>query len=249
MRADVKRGLGLLALGAVLAACSPEPARRAEADPQAPAGWARPPRIEAVQHAQASLIFSGSAEPGGRVVLRSDSGQAYAAAADARGRFDIRMTAPRGDLVLRPETQVGQDAAPSPDRLLILDGGRGPIAVLRAGGPTRRLDAAPLLGAVDSDGRLRLASGVHRGAGPLEVTAGGETLRVAPDAQGRWSVVLGPVGGPDEIRVGQGAFAWPGEGALSDTLRVERAGAGWRVAWSGPAGARQSTWLPEAAVR
>lgn len=242
-----KTGMAAL-LGALATACAPPAApQRIEADNAAAAGWTRPPAILSVQRAAASLIFTGEAEPGARVVLRSDSGAAYAAAADGRGRFEIRMTAPAGDLWLRPETQVGQDAAPSPDRLLIVGGGRGPIAILRTGGPTRRLDRAPALGAVDSDGRMRLASGRAAGTAPVLVQAAGESVRVTPDAEGRWSLMLRPSDGPDEIQAGGGRFAWPGEAGPGGVPRVERAGQGWRIAWTGAAGARQSTWLPDAA--
>lgn len=229
-----------------LAACSPSAAPQTpRVQAEAPAGWTRPPAIAAVQGTQGSLVFTGQAEPGARVVLRGESGAAYAAAADDRGRFEIRMAPPAGDLLLRPETQVGQDAALSPDRLLIVAGGRGPIAILRPGGPTRRLDRAPALGAIDSDGRMRLASG--RSSSAVELQAAGESGRVTPDSSGRWSLALAPSAGPDEIRVGVRTFAWPGEGAAGGSLRVERAGEGWRVVWTGPAGARQSTWLPDAA--
>jgi hypothetical protein len=231
------------------AACSPSAAPEPEKarGPAAVEGWARPPMIRSVQRAPGGLVFTGQAEPGARVVLRSDSGPAYAAAADDRGRFEIRMTPPAGDLLLRPETQVGQDAAPAPERLLIVAGGRGPVAILRAGGATRRLDRAPALGAVDSDGRMRLVSGRGAPAGaPVDLQAGGETGRATPDASGRWTLVLTPSAGPDEIRVGGRTFTWPGDGAAGAALRVERAGAGWRVVWSGPAGGRQTTWLPDA---
>ena len=184
-------------LVALMTACNaPAPPQRAEAPDAAASGWTRPPAILSVRRASASLVFTGEAEPGTRVVLRNDSGAAYAAAADGRGRFEIRMAAPAGDLWLQPETQIGQDAAPSPDRLLIVAGGRGPIAILRSGGPTRRLDRAPVLGAVDSDGRMRLASGPATGTVPIEVQAGGESVRVTP-AAGRWSLMLRPASAPD----------------------------------------------------
>ena len=242
--------MATMVLGCVaVAACSPsETPRTAEAREEPAAGWTRPPAISAVQRAQGALIFTGEAEPGARVVLRSDSGAAYAAAADEAGRFEIRMAAPAADLLLRPETQIGQDAAPSPDRLLILAGGRGPIVILRAGGSTRRLDPAPALGAVDSDGRMRLASGQSpTGAAPIPLQTGGESGEVTPDSTGRWRLVLTPSVGPDTIRVGDQSFVWPGDGAGGDAMRVERAGQGWRVIWSGPGGARQATWLPDAA--
>ncbi len=234
-------------LVALTTACqAPLPPEQTEAPGTAAPGWTRPPAILSVRRDSASLVFSGEAEPDARVVLRNDSGAAYAAAADGRGRFEIRMAAPAGDLWLQPETQIGQDAAPSPDRLLIVAGGRGPIAILRSGGPTRRLDGAPVLGAVDSDGRMRLASGEAAGTVPIEVQAGGESVRVTP-AGGRWSLMLRPANGPDEIEVGGSRFDWPGESGSGVVPRVERAGPGWRAVWTGAGGARQTTWLPDPA--
>ena len=249
-RAMFSKAAIAVALCAAGAACSPPapPAAEKARVPAAVGGWTRPPMIRSVRRLPDGLVFSGRAEPGARVVLRSDSGPAHAAAADDQGRFEIRMTAPVGDLLLRPEIQVGQDAAPAPERLLIIAGGKGPVAILRPGGATRRLDRAPVLAAVDSDGRMRLASGLSTAAGePVEVSAAGEGGAVKSDATGRWSLVLGPSAGPDEIRVGGRAFTWPGEGVADAGVgtRVERAGAGWRVVWSGPAGGRQTTWLPD----
>lgn len=230
-----------------LGGCMPEPERPTHDAAGNATGWTQPPRIDAVRHAQATLIFSGEAEPGARVVLRNDEGAAYAAAADPDGRFEIRMAIPSGSLLLRPETQVGQDAAASPDRLLILDGGRGPIAVLRSGGPSRRLDAAPVLGAIDSDDQSLLASGRTGAPGQaVAVSAGADALQVESGQGGRWSVVLGAIAANGVVRVGEAAFVWPGPGASGADFQVERAGQGWRIGWTGSRGARQWTWLPDA---
>ena len=122
--------------------------------------------------------------------------------------------------------------------------------VLRPGGPTRRLDAAPALGAIDSDGRMRLASGrTAVGKVRIEVQSGGETVQVAPDAEGRWSVLLPPRDGPEPIRVDGRELLWPGEAAGSGDLTVERLDSGWRIRWTGPGRAAQTTWLPAPAVR
>ena len=228
-----------------LAACAGPPAEDTrKAVPAADSGWSRTPHIAAARPTPGGLAIAGAAEPGARVVLRSAAGDAYAAAADARGRFEIRIAAPAGPLLLRPETQIGQDAAESPDRLLILDGGRGPVAVLRAGGPARRLDAAPALGAVDSDGRSVLASGRSETPDqPVAVSAGSAAAQVRPPPDGRWSVLL-PATAGETFRVDGAAFVWPGPGGAAGELQVERIGGGWRIGWSGPGGARQWTWLP-----
>ena len=242
-RAILSMAAALLAGG--VAGCSPSPPERTAGDAQAERDWARPPVIERAERNGSALAISGVADPEARVVLRGDDGAAFAATADSRGGFEIRLPAPSGHLLLRAETQVGQDAAPSPERLLVLAGGRGPIAVLRPGGPTRRLDAAPALGAIDSDGRMRLASGrAPAGTAAVEVQGGGETVQVVPEAGGRWSVILAARDGPDRIRVAGRDFPWPGEAAGSGDLAVERLEAGWRIRWAGPGGAAQTTWLP-----
>ncbi len=246
-RAMLSMAAAVLAGGA--GACSPSPPERTANDAEAAREWARPPVIERVDRKASGLTISGVADPGARVVLRGDDGAAFAATADSRGGFEIGVPAPSGHLLLRAETQVGQDAAPSPDRLLILEQGRGPIAVLRPGGATRRLDAAPVLGAIDSDGRMRLASGrVPAGTEALEVQSGGETVQVVPDAGGRWSVILAARDGPDHIRVAGRDFPWPGDAAGSPALTAERMDAGWRIRWAGPGAAGQTTWLPNPAA-
>ena len=202
-----------LLLSAASASCSPPTTPEAETarGPASVEGWTRPPMIRSVQRVPGGLVFTGQAEPGARVVLRSDTGPAHAAAANNQGRFEIRITAPTGNLLLRPETQVGQDAAPAPERLLIVAGGQGPVAILRTGGPTRRLDRGPALGAVDSDGRMRLASGRSApGGAPVELEAGG-----SPDASYRTQRAAGvwcwPLP-PDRTRSASAGGPSPGRG-------------------------------------
>jgi hypothetical protein len=207
-------------------------------------GWSRTPEIHSVRLAQEALTFTGVAEPRARVVLRSVGGSAYAAAADDQGRFEIRIAAPDGPLILQPERQVGQHASASPDRLLILDGGRGPVAILRSGGATQRLDTAPVLGAVDSDGRSVIASG--RSGTSLEAVAvetGGETVRVRPGPDGAWSALL-PIAPDQLLMIGGEEFIWPGQGREGSELLVERLERGWRIGWTSAGNARQWTWLP-----
>lgn len=242
--------LGAVVLAGGVAACSPTPPEKTADEAEAAREWARPPAIAKVERAGAALAVSGVADPGARVVLRGDNGAAFAATADSNGHFEVRVPRQVGHVVLRPETQVGQDAAASPDRLLILEGGEGPVAVLRPGGATRRLDAAPALGAVDSDGRMRLASGrVTAETRTIEVQNGEETVQVVPDSRGRWNVILPPRDGPDAIRVAGREFLWPGDAGGPRDFAVERLASGWRIRWTGPGAARQTTWLPDPAGR
>ncbi|OGN44999.1 MAG: hypothetical protein A2623_02405 [Caulobacterales bacterium RIFCSPHIGHO2_01_FULL_70_19] len=236
---------GALFLG--MTACSGPPGQPAAGSaPQEGGGWTRTPAILAIRPVEGGLVVTGRAEPGGRVVLRNASGAAYAAAADAAGGFEIRIATSEAALLLRPEIQIGQDAAESPDRLLILGGGRGPVAVLGVGRPALRLDAAPALGAVDSDGRSALVSGRSTDDEPVTVAAGGPPTRLQPGPGGRWSVLTAAAPG-EVIRVNGRDFVWPGPGDTAPGgLQVERDAGGWRVGWTGPGGARQWTWLPVA---
>ena len=182
------------------------------------------------------------------MVLRSAGGAAYAAVANAEGLFEIRMDAPTSDLWLRPETQVGQNAMTSPGTLLIPAGGTGPFAVLRPGGPTRRLDQAPALAAIDSDSEARRLSGrTTAGNQTLSILVGDVSMQVFPDAAGYWDVVLGPEAAGNHIVVGDQTFTWPGsaETRLGQAPFRERAGQGWRIVWS-EAGAVQTVWMPDA---
>ena len=61
-------------------------------------------------------------------------------------------------------------------------------------------------------------------------------VRAGPD--GGWSLAVDGVG-PRRIVVEGDVFGYPGGGVAG------RAGEGWRVDWTAPDGARQSTWLPD----
>lgn len=236
-----------LSLGLV-SACS-EPGPVAAPTPSGPASnWTAPPRITGVMVTADGLLVRGLAEPGGRVVLRREAGAAYAASSDVEGRFEIQVAAPIEDLMLTPEAQVGQDAVPAPERLLILRGGSGPIVLLRPGRASLRLDAAPILGAVDSDGRVLLASGrTGRTTRTVPVAVGdGPVMAVTPDEDGYWTAVLNrPGGGGATVHIRDAAFSYPGDSTpAAGAFAVERAGWGWRVSWKSAAGAPQTTWLP-----
>lgn len=228
-----------LSMASGLAACGDRAAETGAVEGAATSGWAIPPRIDSVVWTQGSLIFKGQAQPGGRVVLRGADGAAYAAVADDKGGFDIRMATPTGFVMLTPETQVGQEASPAPQRLVILDGGRGPVALLTPGAPARRLTTTPTLGAVDADGRSTLVSGRSAPDGEVSVQIDDRSpVAVRAGHDGGWSLRTDGVGAR-RITVEGDAFAYPGAGPSG------RAGEGWRVDWAAPDGARQSTWLPD----
>lgn len=239
-----KRLLSLILPLALLAACSGEGAGPEKAPGQAVSAWATPPRVQTVIRTAGGLTVTGHAAPGARVVLRGTDGMAFAASADDAGRFDIRMSAPAGDVLLTPETQTGQDAAPAPERLLIIAGGQGPIALLAPGAASVRLDGPGTLGAVDSDGRMLALSGRGPAEGVVDISLNGRPAVSAPiDAKGRWTATVGPSSGPARLGVGARVYAFPGDGGA--TAQANRAGAGWSVSWEVPAGGRQVTWLPD----
>ncbi|NBB50926.1 hypothetical protein GVN24_21830 [Rhizobium sp. CRIBSB] len=233
-----------LILGLPLAGCgSPEdgkttPSATAQSD------WIMSPVIEAVERAPDSLIFSGRGQPSGRIVLRGTDGIAFAAVADSSGRFDIRMAVPDGSMLLEPEAQVGQDAAPSPQRILIIDGGRGPIVLLKPGSASRRLDDAPVLAAVDADSRGILLSGRAAPGEEMRIAISDRpALMLIAGRDGRWTATLDG-SGARTIRVNDQSFAYPG--ASGDVQRkAVRAGTGWRMRWEMADGAAQEVWLPD----
>jgi hypothetical protein len=204
--------------------------------------WVQPPQVEAAMRDGTGVVVRGRAGPSARVVLRGADGAAVAVAADAAGRFELRVPAGTGDIRLTPEVQVGEDAAPSPETLLLIGGGAGPLLLIASGEPTRRLDGRGVLDAVDSDGAAVILSG--RTAGDLpSVLIDGARISVMRGPEGAWRA-MAPGGGAAVIEVDGARFAFPGFGAQSDYSPV-RAGDGWRLTWpTGPSG-RQTVWLPD----
>lgn len=239
--------VGVILSSMLSGGCSEQTTIPADPPPGSVSSWTAPPHIETVDQTPGVLIFRGVAQPGGRVVLRSTAGAAHASGADADGRFEIRMAVPDEDLMLYPEAQVGQDAIPAPERLLIIRGGRGPIVLLRSGRASRRLDQAPALAAIDSDGHVMLVSGQVAGSPQtVRVAVGdGPEIGASPDSHGHWTAVFNRVG-TVPVRLNGVVFTYPGDATpVATDMSVARAGAGWRVGWKGGTGAPQTTWLPD----
>jgi hypothetical protein len=236
-----RRIIAMGIVSALLSACTAggEDAARSEDAPEASA-WVRPPQIDGAVREGAILVVRGAAGPDARVVLRGADGAAVAVGADKAGRFELRMPAPAGDLRLTPEVQVGEDAAASPETLVVIKG--GPIVLIAAGEPTVRLDGRGALDAVDSDGQATVVSGRATGEPPA-VTGGGQRVQVLAGRDGDWRATRPGADAAFIVVEGQG-FDFPGVGAQSDFTPV-RAGEGWRLTWpTGPSG-RQTTWLPD----
>nr|WP_314526494.1 hypothetical protein [uncultured Brevundimonas sp.] len=235
----------LLAPGLMLSACS-----RGEGGAVGTSGtekaspWVRPPMIDGVTRAGGVLIVRGAADPNARVVLRAPDVAAVAVNADAAGRFELRLPPLHGDVRLTPEVQVGEDAAISPETLVVIQGGAGPVALIAAGQPTVRLDGSSVLNAVDSDGSTLVASG-PAGQNPPVVTIGGAEVDVAPAARGQWRAMIGRAGAAPITVAGQ-SFDYPGDGGGSG-FSIARAGQGWRIVWPVAPVGHQSAWLPDQA--
>jgi hypothetical protein len=230
-------------LVAAAAGCSKQGDSAAKAvDAPAASVWVQPPHVEAAMRDGAGVVVRGRAGPDARVVLRGADGAAVAVAADAAGRFELRVPAGTGDIRLTPEVQVGEDAAPSPETLVLVQAGRGPLFLIASGEPTRRLDGRGALDAVDSDGAAVILSGRTAG-GPPNVLIDGARTVVMQGTAGAWRATA-PGGGAVVIEVDGVRFAFPGFGSQSDFTPV-RAGDGWRLTWPTGTSGRQTVWLPD----
>lgn len=229
----------MLALGA-LAGCSPEPEGAGAPLAVSASAWGRPPEVVEAKLVEDLLTVRGHAEAGARVVFREAQGDAHAVVADAAGRFVLPIKLKAGFAVIRPEIQRGQETAPAPERLFIVRSTPHVIALLRNGRATRRLSPGPALDAIDASEGSALISG--RATAPVELVIGADTETVTPRG-GRWAQMIS-VAELAGLRVDGEAYAWPG--AASSIGVAERAGPGWRIGWTDDAGARQTTWLPDA---
>lgn len=239
-----RRIIVMVALAAMASACSSPVQQEAAAEGGASAAaWVQPPHIDGVVRDAGGLIVRGGTAPRARVVLRGQDGSAIAASADAAGRFELRLPPVAGDMQFTPEVQVGQDAAVSPETLVVIQGGAGPVVLIAAGEPTLRLDSRNPLDAVDTDGGAIIASG-HRGDAAPDVTIGGETVRPV-QGRGTWRA-MSSGGGATTIAVDGRSYAYPGAGGATG-FAVERIDAGWRLTWPVAPRGRQSTWLPDPA--
>lgn len=206
--------------------------------------WVRPPVIDGVSWTGGVLVVRGAAGPNARVVLRAVDAAAVAASADGAGRFEIRLPPQHGHVRLTPEVQVGEDAAVSPETLVVIHGGAGPVVLIAAGQPTLRLDSAGALDAVDSDGATLMASGQTDKAAPV-VVINGTDMTVASIGRGRWRAVTGRADAAT-ITVNGRSFAYPGAGDATG-FAIVRAGEGWRITWPVAPTGRQTAWLPDRA--
>lgn len=237
--------VSLAVLAAALAGCSPAPEEIKGQAQDAPTGWSQPPRIQSVEATSAGLLIRGQAGAEARVVLRDALGNAQAVSADAGGRFELTTPTPAAAALFSLAVQTGEETTAAPERLLVLDGGRGPIAVLLAGEASIRLDRSGPLGAVDTDGAVMILSGPLSDGRAPSLSLDGEALPDPGRAGPIWRIDAPRGSGPRRITVGNQSYGYPGDANATEPFRVERAGDGWRVGWSAPHGGRQTTWLPD----
>lgn len=234
-----------LALTAVAGCGRSDPADQAAASGEG-SGWIAAPQITGVTWSRSGPVVSGVAGPGARVVLRGEGAAAFAASADAAGRFEVHVAAPPQGLILTPEVQHGQNAAPGRQQLVLAPGETPLAALLAAGQASRRLGPGGPLDAVDGDGRGVLASGRAKQGEPVTLSNGrGDSVTPAVRADGRWEAAPpGVEDAPTVLSVGRRTYSYPGTGPLDG--QVERLEDGWRVTRRIEGGARQTSWFPDA---
>lgn len=209
-------------------------------------GWLAAPVIETASRSPGAVALQGRASPRSRVVLRGETDTAFAVSADDDGRFTIRMGGPAVDGLYVIEVQDGETAVPSPFRLLVAGDPSGPIALIGAGSPTRRLDPGTGLDVIDSDGRSRIASGRAAPGTSVSITiAGRSPLRATAGADGRWSVAVGGASGAASLTVDDLAYAYPGDGLIDGVDRLQRVEDGFGLRWSLSETAQQTSWFPD----
>lgn len=232
--------------GLTLAACGSSETRTANDEAVQGEAWLTPPVITGVEQRADGLIVRGDAAPGARVVLRTGQTAGFAASADKAGRFEIQMPSPDAALILIPEIQAGQMQTPGREQLLLIGGSAPLSALLSDGGASRRLGLAPLLDAVDGDGRGLVVSGRAEPGVEVTVMAGGMAVHAVAGDDRRWTASLSGVGDRSlDIKIGERVFDYPGPAGVADGLAT-RAGEGWRLTRALSPSARQTSWFPDA---
>ncbi|WP_409020751.1 hypothetical protein [Brevundimonas vesicularis] len=237
------------ALGCIFLAGCDSQEERASGPKRQDDGWTTAPRVETVLLKSSAATISGIATPDARVLLRGDEGEAYAVAADDRGRFVVTISLTDSHVMLTPEILQGQNTVRGPEHLLILT--EPGLAVMQTeGGSSRRLTPGPLLDAIDGDGQALIASGRARPQETVRVSVPGRyetAIRVGDN--GRWVASLAGIA--DEavtVMVNNQAFAYPGPAGGLDgksSFRLEASGGGWLLTRRLGAEAMLTSWFPQ----
>lgn len=241
----MKRSICITLFAASAAACSSPEWREGAASAADASEWTTTPMVATVERSAQGVRISGLTEPQGRVVLRAADGAAYATGSDGDGRFSVVTPPLTDDTLFVVEGQRGEATAAAPFELLIVAAPAGPTALLADGAPTRRIDVAGPLDAIDSDGRALTASGRAAPGAEVRIRVEGRSAlvtRSGPD--GRWFAPLQAEGAaPLRLTVGDRRYDYPGPGAPSAPLS-EPAGEGWRAVRRLGDSSWQSSWLP-----
>lgn len=238
--------------GVLLAACSPD-AAPTDVAPAAPA-YAAPPVAHRVQaDGSGAITVIGRAGPDERVRLIQMDGTAHGVTADAAGVFAV--TVPGGadaDRLFNLSVERAGQSVSSDGWLFSAAIAPARAVMLRVGGASLPVGAAPLLAVVDMDAGGGVAmSGLAQAGEMVRVAVDGQMrgqVRAGPD--GRWFTVLAATVTPGEhqvtVTVGErreqrllSLVPVRSNGAL-ETAQVDGA---VRVAWALPGGGSQTTWI------
>lgn len=247
------RSIAMVAMATLIGACSPGPTQSTDSEVMQPA-YAAPPVAVAVETAsQAGLTIRGRAGPDERVRLIQMDGTAHGVTAGGDGAFAITVPdrTPTDLLFNLSVERAGQSV--SSDGWLFSPGAAPTRAVmLRAGGASLPVGAAPLLATIDMDpgGGAALAGRAEPGAmvaisidgqslGRVEAGDSGVWFMVLPSALSPGSHVLVASVGEQQARAELNLVSVRPEGAL-ETVAVPN---GVRVAWGLPGGGSQTTWI------
>lgn len=240
-----RKPLLLAGLALLAAACGPRPpAAMTETPP--PSAWTAPPRVTEATMRGGVWIVTGQATPNGRVALRRDTGEAFAASADRQGVFTVRAPVAGAVERMAIEAQRGQNVARRDWLLLPAAEFDAPAVVVSPGAGARVLGPPALIQAIDYDGASQRVSGrVQPGEQVTIVNALGQETTVTADAEGRFGASAPPgpvrVRGPDGERRAEAPATTPLAPEAGASLRV--ATGGWAGAWRLEDGAVQSIWI------
>jgi len=235
-----------------IAGCSQE-AAPSDSTPDAPA-YAAPPTAERVEQKGGGMVaVSGRAGPDERVRMIRLDGVAHGVTADGTGAFEIPATLGQGiePLFNLSVERAGQSVS-SDGWLYVPVAAPERAVMLRVGGASLPVGAAPLLAVVDMDGGGGVAlSGRAEPDAEVRISIDGSargTARAGPD--GIWFSVLALALAPGNHQISvtagnqrdQRQLALAGVRAEGAVEAVQVDGA-IRVAWALPGGGSQTTWI------
>lgn len=247
------RWIAIATAACLIGACSQDPTQTTDSELTQPA-YAAPPVASAVEvSSQGGLTVRGQAGPDERVRLIQMDGTAHGVTAGGDGAFAIVVPGVTATNLLFNLSVERAGQSVSSDGWLFSPAAAPTRAVmLRAGGASRPVGAAPLLATIDMDpgGGVALAGRAEPGA-MVSINIDGQARgRAEAGEDGVWFMVLTsavPAGphtlvaraGEEEARAELNLAPSRPEGAL-ETVAVP---SGVRIAWGLPGGGSQTTWV------